>query len=207
MITTLGNIGSKPTAQSCCCVPANGPVRWPMPRMWFRKPLCATGVTSVICPVNRRPCLSLPFGRAALDHARRHARRTLREEKADGGLEEREYTFEPLPGEDADRRREIEIALQRLPAVQREVLVLKIWNELTFEQIGATLEIPPNTEGERKKLPPEVVKQLEKLDNDTISFEAGDKFEHEVLPLPAEPAKTKIRRELGRPASPALRPL
>ena len=87
--------------------------------------------------------------RAALDHARRHARRTLREEKADGGLGEREYTFEPLPGEDADRHREIEVALQRLPTVQREVLVLKIWNELTFEQIGATLEIPPNTAASR----------------------------------------------------------
>ena len=62
---------------------------------------------------------------------------------------EREYTFEPLPGEDADRRREIEVALQRLPTVQREVLVLKIWNELTFEQIGATLEIPPNTAASR----------------------------------------------------------
>ena len=56
-------------------------------------------------------------------------------------------------------------------------------------------------------LPPEVAKQLEKLDNDTISFEAGEKFEHEVLPLPGEPAKTKIRRELGRPARPALRSL
>lgn len=70
-----------------------------------------------------------------------------------------------------------------------------------------TFQGPINTEEERKKLPPEVVKQLEKLDNDTISFEAGEKFEHEVLPLPSEPAKTKIRRELDRPARPALRPL
>jgi serine protease Do len=60
-----------------------------------------------------------------------------------------------------------------------------------------TFEGPINTEEERKKLPPEVMKQLEKLDKDTISFEAGEKFEHEVLPLPTEPAKTKIRRELG----------
>ena len=60
-----------------------------------------------------------------------------------------EGAFEPQPGEDADRRQEIESALQRLPASQREVLVLKIWNELTFEQIGATLEIPPNTAASR----------------------------------------------------------
>jgi len=83
---------------------------------------------------------------------------------------------------------------------KRELTVKDAKGKVTFQG-------PINTEEERKKLPPEVVKQLEKLDNDTISFEAGEKFEHEVLPLPAEPAKTKIRRELGHPASPALRPL
>lgn len=66
---------------------------------------------------------------------------------------------------------------------------------------------PITTEEERKNLPPEVLKRLEKLDHDTISFEAGEKFEHEVLPLPGEPARTKIRRDLGRPARPALRSL
>lgn len=81
--------------------------------------------------------------------------------------------------------------------------------ELTVKDASGkvTFQGPINTEEERKKLPLEVVKQLEKLDNDTISFEAGEKFEHEVLPLPSEPAKTKIRRELGRPARPALRSL
>jgi serine protease Do len=81
--------------------------------------------------------------------------------------------------------------------------------ELTVKDASGkvTFHGPINTEEERKKLPSEVVKQLEKLDNDTISFEAGEKFEHEVLPLPSEPAKTKIRRELGRPARPALRSL
>lgn len=82
---------------------------------------------------------------------------------------------------------------------KRELTVKDAKGKVTFQG-------PINTGEERKKLPPEVVKQLEKLDNDTISFETGDKFEHEVVPLPAEPAKTKIRRELGRPASPALRP-
>ena len=83
---------------------------------------------------------------------------------------------------------------------KRELTVKDAKGKVTFQG-------PINTEEERKKLPPEVVKQLEKLDNDTISFEAGEEFEHKVLPLPSEPAKTKIRRELGRPASPALRPL
>jgi serine protease Do len=70
-----------------------------------------------------------------------------------------------------------------------------------------TFQGPINTEEERKKLPPEVMKQLEKLDHDTISFEPGEKFEREVLPLPGEPAKTKIRHELGQPGRPALRSL
>jgi len=100
-------------------------------------------------PGDPQALLITSIRRAALDHARRQARRTAREGKADGGLEERECTFEPQPGEDADRRHEIEAALQRLPAVQREVLVLKIWNALTFEQIGETLEIPPNTAASR----------------------------------------------------------
>jgi len=36
-------------------------------------------------------------------------------------------------------------ALARLPQEQREVIVLKIWHEYTFEEIGALLEISPNT--------------------------------------------------------------
>jgi DNA-directed RNA polymerase specialized sigma24 family protein len=35
--------------------------------------------------------------------------------------------------------------LAALPAEQREVIVLKIWHEYTFEEIGELLEISPNT--------------------------------------------------------------
>ena len=35
--------------------------------------------------------------------------------------------------------------LETLPLEQREVIVLKIWHEFTFEKIGAMLEISPNT--------------------------------------------------------------
>ncbi|MBA3849802.1 MAG: sigma-70 family RNA polymerase sigma factor [Opitutus sp.] len=87
--------------------------------------------------------------RAALDLARRETRRANREGKADGGIEEREGIFDPLPGDGDERRLEIESALRRLPAEQREVLVLKIWQELTFEQIGETLDISPNTAASR----------------------------------------------------------
>ncbi len=87
--------------------------------------------------------------RAALDLARREDRRAAREEKADGGLEDREPVFEPLPGDGDERRQEIEAALRQLPDEQREVLALKIWHELTFEQIGETLGISPNTAASR----------------------------------------------------------
>src|SRR5260370_1299970 len=36
-------------------------------------------------------------------------------------------------------------ALTRLPQDQRETIVLKIWHEYTFEEIGALLKISPNT--------------------------------------------------------------
>lgn len=83
---------------------------------------------------------------------------------------------------------------------KRELTVKDAKGKVTFQG-------PISTGEERKKLPPEVMKQLEKLDRDSISFEAGENFEHEALPLPPEPAQTKIRRELGRPVSPTLRPL
>jgi hypothetical protein len=57
---------------------------------------------------------------------------------------------------------------------------------------------PINTEEERKKLPADVVKRLEKLEGDTFNFEVGRDFAPEVVPLPPEPGKTKIGHELGR---------
>jgi RNA polymerase sigma-70 factor (ECF subfamily) len=100
-------------------------------------------------PGDPQALLLTSIRRAALDLARREDRRAVREEKAGGGIEETQAIFEMLPGEGDERRIEIEGALQRLPAGQREVLVLKIWQEFTFEQIGATLDIPPNTAASR----------------------------------------------------------
>jgi hypothetical protein len=57
---------------------------------------------------------------------------------------------------------------------------------------------PVNTEDDRKKLPAEVSKRLEKIEADTFSFEIGDDFKPEVVPLPPEPAKTKIGHSLDR---------
>ena len=86
--------------------------------------------------------------RAAFDRARRDHRRTAREERAVEGDDFDVPAFQiSLDGD--DRRDAIEVALRRLPEEQREVLMLKIWVELTFEQIAAQLDIPPNTAASR----------------------------------------------------------
>jgi RNA polymerase sigma-70 factor (ECF subfamily) len=36
-------------------------------------------------------------------------------------------------------------ALSRLPMEQREVIVLKIWHEMTYDEIAGTLDLSPNT--------------------------------------------------------------
>jgi RNA polymerase sigma-70 factor (ECF subfamily) len=86
--------------------------------------------------------------RAAFDRARRDHRRIAREERAQGGEDVSTPVFE-LSLEVDDRRDAIEAALRRLPAEQREVLVLKIWGELTFEEIALQLDLPPNTAASR----------------------------------------------------------
>ena len=52
--------------------------------------------------------------------------------------------FEASPDETPAERRAMN-ALAELPAEQRETIVLKIWHEYTFEQIGRLLELSPNT--------------------------------------------------------------
>jgi len=52
--------------------------------------------------------------------------------------------FERGPGESAAERAAVQ-CLQQLPPPQREVIVLKVWHELTFEEIGELLGLSPNT--------------------------------------------------------------
>lgn len=52
--------------------------------------------------------------------------------------------FERASDESPDERKAME-CMAGLPQEQREVIVLKIWHEYTFEEIGELLEISPNT--------------------------------------------------------------
>lgn len=85
--------------------------------------------------------------RAAFDLARREGRRTARDGRA-GVAEEPVCAFEcSLDGQ--ERRAAVEEALARLPPEQREILVLKIWGELTFDEIAVSLALSPNTVASR----------------------------------------------------------
>ncbi len=52
--------------------------------------------------------------------------------------------FERSEGETPQERVAM-ACLRRLPSEQREVIVLKIWHQHTFEEIGELLELSPNT--------------------------------------------------------------
>jgi RNA polymerase sigma-70 factor (ECF subfamily) len=96
-----------------------------------------------------RQVLSLAFTnvrRCAIDLARSNERRRKREEGAalEGG--ELVAWFE-LPEDDTSRA--LQVALSKVPEKFREVITLKIWGDLTFEQIGKTLEISANTAASR----------------------------------------------------------
>ena len=52
--------------------------------------------------------------------------------------------FEREPGE-TEAERQAMNALAALPREQREVIVLKIWNGMTFEAIARLFEVSPNT--------------------------------------------------------------
>jgi RNA polymerase sigma-70 factor, ECF subfamily len=93
------------------------------------------------------PLLLTSIRRVALDRARREGRRATREHAVSD--DEATPWFEPVDPAHEERRREIESALTRLPAEQREVLVLKLWGELTFAEIGAQLDISPHTAASR----------------------------------------------------------
>lgn len=82
--------------------------------------------------------------RVALDQQRSAARRRSRER----AVAEHGPLFETLPTEDEERE-QVEAALLTLSDAQREVVVMKIWGELTFEAIGRVLDVSPNTAASR----------------------------------------------------------
>ena len=82
----------------------------------------------------------------ALDFIRRDSRRARREQTA---LADAEESIEPVFEFEDETQVALAAALDRLPHDQREVVVMKIWNELTFAEIGEALGISQNTAASR----------------------------------------------------------
>ena len=55
----------------------------------------------------------------------------------------------PSDADERSFRESLSAALTELPAEQRAVVHLKLWEGLTFERIAELLDIPPNTAASR----------------------------------------------------------
>ena len=97
-------------------------------------------------PIQNRALLFATVRSIALDLLRRDSRRARREADA---IAESEQFVAPQFDPTHESQRELAAAIDRLPAEQREVLVMKIWNELTFADIATVLGISQNTAASR----------------------------------------------------------
>ena len=96
--------------------------------------------------IENRGLLYATVRSVALDLLRRDVRRARRE--ANAALEV-EHSTAPQFDFDDGSQQELAAAVDLLPVEQREVLVMKIWNELTFAEIGQALAISQNTAASR----------------------------------------------------------
>ncbi len=101
----------------------------------------------------------------ALNHRRSLWRRLTRE------LESARW-FEPSSGESPTERAAMH-CLADLPAEQREVVVLKVWHQMTFEAIGELLSISPNTAAGRHRYGLQKLKAcLKSIDHESLESES-----------------------------------
>ena len=90
-------------------------------------------------PREARPYLFKAVRNRALNARRSGARMA--------SLEDQEWLLKPEGMVEAGL--EVERALQELPAEQREVVVMRIWGEMTFEEVAAVLGVSINTAASR----------------------------------------------------------
>jgi RNA polymerase sigma-70 factor (ECF subfamily) len=96
--------------------------------------------------IENRALLYATVRSTALDRLRSDQRRAQREAAVarDGDMH-----CEPQFAELDESQQLLAAAVERLPNEQREVVILKIWNELTFAEIASVLEISQNTAASR----------------------------------------------------------
>ena len=96
--------------------------------------------------ISNRGLLYASVRSIALDFIRRDSRRARRESTAMSDLDQ---SVAPAFETEDDTQRALVAAVELLPREQREVLTLKIWNDLTFAEIASALEISQNTAASR----------------------------------------------------------
>jgi len=109
------------------------------------------------------PYLYTALRRLAIDVGRRDDRRRRREDlvSTDSVFQrgEAEHPWFDSGSSDDEVRSQIEAGLKELPPKFAEVIVMKIWGERTFAQIGESLEISPNTAASRYRYGLEALKK------------------------------------------------
>lgn len=96
--------------------------------------------------IDNRALLYATVRSIALDFIRRDSRRARREQIA---YAEAAESTEPEFRFEDETQMALAAALERLPHDQREVVVMKVWNELTFAEIAEALGISQNTAASR----------------------------------------------------------
>lgn len=99
-------------------------------------------------PPSDYPLLYAAVRSAALDALRSEGRRARRESASPLAFALEDYHFDAPPGAQ-DEAQHLQEALSRLPERQREVIVLKVWGELTFAEIARALGESINTVASR----------------------------------------------------------
>ena len=109
------------------------------------------------------PYLFTTLRRLAIDLGRRDDRRRRREDQVVGDtVVEFQDEFHPWFESDAsddETRKLLEHGLKELPGKFAEVIVMKIWGERTFAEIGESLDISPNTAASRYRYGLEALKK------------------------------------------------
>jgi RNA polymerase sigma-70 factor (ECF subfamily) len=109
------------------------------------------------------PYLFTAIRRLAIDLGRRDDRRKRREDVVGGESEtDQKEAFHPWfesESSDDETRQLLEAGLKELPPKFAEVVIMKIWGERTFAEIGEALEISQNTAASRYRYGLEALKK------------------------------------------------
>jgi len=102
------------------------------------------------------PLVYATIRRRAIDLARSIDRRSAREKDV---LAEKDPCWFDNTIEQKEASQLVDQAMKKMPEKYREVVVLKIWSDLTFAQIADTLGVPLNTAASRYRYGLEILKR------------------------------------------------